>query len=148
MEIMKEDLSLLISINDAIATIKDTDDLFQTIFSKIHSFYGLSVIGISLLEKESNHLVFMIGKIRDDKKIIDSELWFQTFPTDSIPFELSLTNPKIAYIDSKHFYLMQPQKEGQGLFREVLEESNIDQFLFLPMKTGGETVGFLVFFFI
>lgn len=145
MEISNKDLSLLISINDDIASIKDTQDLFQNIFSKIHNLYGLSIVGISLLEKEKDQIIFIIGKINDEKKILYSEVWFQIFANNSLPFELSEAIDKITYIDAEHFYFMRSQRDSQSSIKKVLEESGVKKFLLLPMKTGGETIGFMIF---
>ena len=134
MEILNKDLSLLISINDDIASIKDTHDLFHTIFSKVHNFYGLSIVGISLLEKEKDRIVFIIGKINDEKKIIDSDLWFQTFTSNSLPFILSKAINEITYVNAEHFYSMRSLNDDQEPIKKILEDSSVKRFLLLPMK--------------
>ena len=40
---------------------------------------------------------------------------------------------------------MEPQKEKQALLEEVIREMQVNSLTLLPMKTGGELIGFLIF---
>lgn len=145
MEILNEDLSLLISINDDIATIKDNENLFFTIFQKLHDFYGIKIAGVALFDKTKENLGFIIAKVEKLKKIIDSLVWLQTYSLNSIPFKISLTDPKITYIDANHFNSFQSQNQKQPSLEQVLGETHINMLSLIPMKTGGELIGFLIF---
>jgi formate hydrogenlyase transcriptional activator len=145
MEPLDKDLSLLISINDDIATIKDTENLFLAIFSKLHDYYGLKIVGIAFFDKNKKNLGFVVAKIDEQKSMIDSNLWLQSFEVDKIPFKLSLTNPEITYVDPKSFYTVQSFKDDQLSFEKAIEDLSINSLLMLPMKTGGELIGFLIF---
>ncbi len=145
MDNLSNDLSLLVSINDDIAAIKDYENLFLSIFNKLHDFYGLKIFGIALSDMTKENFGFIIGKVEEQKSILDSDLWFQTFPVESIPFELSLENPKITYVEAAHFYSMRSMNEEQPSLGKILEEADIKTLLLLPMKTGGELIGFLIF---
>ncbi len=144
MEILNNDLSLLISINDDIATIKDAENLFLTIFKKLHAFYGIKIVGIALPDKTKENIGFVIAKITGEN-LEESSLWLKTFSMDSIPFDLSLDNPKIVFPDAKHFYSVQPVTKDQESIQSVLTEMNINSFVLLPMKTGGELIGYIIF---
>jgi transcriptional regulator with GAF, ATPase, and Fis domain len=144
MEMLNKDLSLLISINDDIATIKDSKNLFLTIFKKLHDFYGLKIAGVALLDKAKENLGFIIGKIEEQKDILDSTIWLQTFSTNSLPFELPIANPKITSVDKKYFQSMKAQNDKQPTLEEVLKETGIDTLLLVPMRTGGELIGFMI----
>jgi formate hydrogenlyase transcriptional activator len=144
MEIINEDLSLLLSINDDIATIKDTESLFLTIFNKLHDFYGIKILGVALLDKNKENFGFIIANIDDQKSILDSIIWLQTVSIKSIPFESSPSNSTLIHLDAKYFADMQNQYNKQ-LFKDVLEEKRINTFILIPMKTSGELIGFLIF---
>lgn len=145
MDILDKDLSLLISINDDIATIKDSQNLFLSIFRKLHDFYDLKIVGLALLDKSPENLGVVIAKFEEHKEMIDSFIWLQAYSIKSLPVELSLTDPVITEVDSKHFDTMQTVYENQPALREVLKDMSISKFILIPMKTGGDLIGFLIF---
>jgi len=144
MEALNEDLSFLTSIYDDIATIGDNENLFITIFHKLHDFYGMKIVGGALFDKNKENMGFIISKIEGQKNIVDSMLWLQTFSINSLPFEISLINPKITYIDVKHLFSIRASNQNQSSLKEVFGEMNIKMLSLIPMKTGGELLGFLV----
>jgi transcriptional regulator with GAF, ATPase, and Fis domain len=145
MENYNEDLSLLIAINDDIATIRDKENLILSILQRLHDFYRIKIVGLALFDKTKEKLGFIIAKIEEDKKIIDSLKWLQIFSVHYTPFKISINNPKITHVEAKHFYSMQPQTEEQPMLKEVLKDMRINTLSLLPMKTGGELNGFLIF---
>lgn len=145
MKTFNDDLSLLISINDDIATIRDNVSLFMTIFKKLHDYYEVKIAGVSLFDKTKKNLGFIIAKIEEQENLLDSFVWLQTFSIDSFPFELSLVNSKITNVDAKYFHSIQSMDEKQPSFGKVLGEMNINTLLLIPMKTSGELIGFLIF---
>ncbi len=145
MEILNKDLSLLISINDDIATIKDSQSLFLTIFNKLHDFYGLKIVGGAFFDKPKENLVFVIGKAENQKQFNNADLWTQTFSIGSLPFKISQTNQKVTSIDAAYFKQMHRRNDEQSQFTEVIREMGLEKFMLMPMKTGGELIGFLIF---
>jgi transcriptional regulator with GAF, ATPase, and Fis domain len=145
MQTTTEDLSFLISINDDVAAIKDEENLLYTIFIKLHEFYGIKIGGGALYDRAKENLGLILVKIEKDKRLNDSLVWLQTFPVNSIPLKISVSNPKITRLDAKDFHIMQPQNDKQSSLEEVLEEMHINTLSLLPMKTGGEFIGFLIF---
>jgi transcriptional regulator with GAF, ATPase, and Fis domain len=144
MQTVNEDLSLLLSINDDVATIKDKENLLYTIFQKLHEFYGIKIGGGALFDKSKENLGLIIIKIEKNKRLNDSMVWLQTFSLNQIPFKISLSNPEITLLNAKQFYSIQPQNEQQSLLEEVLGEMQINTLTLIPMKTGGELIGFLI----
>jgi formate hydrogenlyase transcriptional activator len=140
-----DDLSLLISINDDIAAIRDTENLLYTIFQKLHEFYGIEIGGGAVFDKTKENLGSIIIKIEKGKMVNDSLVWLQTFSVNSIPFNTSISNPGITLLDVKHFYSLQPKNENQSSFKDFLEKMNISTLTVIPMKIGGELIGFLIF---
>lgn len=144
MKTSAEDLSFLLSINDEIAEIKDQENLLYIIFQKLHAFYGIKIAGGALFDKSKEKLEVILLNIEGNKRVNESLVWLETLPLNSIPLKISLSDPVITQLDSKHFFTMQPQNEKQPMLEEVLEELQINKLSFLPMKTSGELLGFLI----
>jgi len=140
-----EDLTLLISINDDIAAIRDTESLLFTIFQKLHEFYGIEIGGGAVFDKTKENLGSIIIKIEEGKRVNDSMVWLQIFSVNSSIFKNSISNPGITLLDVKRFHSLQPKNESQSSFGEFLEKMNISTLTVIPMKIGGELIGFLIF---
>ena len=144
MKTTDEDLSFLLSINDDVATIKDEANLLYIIFQKLHKLYGIKIGGGALFDKPKENLGLIIIKIEENKRMNDSHVWLQTFAVNSIPFEISISNPEITLIDADQFFSIQPMNENQSSLKDVLQEFQVTKFTLIPMKTGGELAGFLI----
>ncbi|HVO72690.1 MAG TPA: sigma 54-interacting transcriptional regulator [Ignavibacteriaceae bacterium] len=144
MQATNEDLSFLLSINDDVAVIKDVEDLLHDVFQKLHEFYGIKIGGGALFDRAKENLALLVLKIEKDKLLNDSNVWLQTFPVNSIPYKISIANPEISRLDAKEFYSLRPLKEKQSSLYEFMQEMNLNTLSFLPMKTGGEFIGFLI----
>jgi transcriptional regulator with GAF, ATPase, and Fis domain len=144
MKTANEDLSLLLSINDNVATIKDKENLLYTIFQKLHEFYGIKIGGGALFDKSKENLGFIVIKIEKDKRVNDSMVWLQMFSVDSIPFNISISNPEITLLSSEQFNTIQSQDKKHPTLGKVLSEMNINSLCLVPINTGGELIGFLV----
>lgn len=144
MKTANEDLSFLISINNDVAMIKQREELLFTIFQKLHKFYGIKIGGGVLFDRTKENLGLLIVKIEAGKKLKDSLVWQQTFPINSIPFNLSLSEPEITHLKSENFYALQPLIERQSSFKDVLDEMHLNNLTLIPIRTGGELIGFLI----
>jgi len=145
MKTTNEDLSFLLSINDDVASEKNQENLLYLIFQKLHKDYGIKIGGGALFDKSKEKLELIILNIEENKRVNESMVWLDTLSLNSIPLKVSLSNPAITELDAKHFSSMQPQNETQPMLAEVLEQLQINKLSFLPMKTGGELIGFLIF---
>lgn len=145
MKTSNEDLSFLLSINDDVAAVKDQENLLYIIFQKLYKFYGIKIGGGALFDKSKEKLELIILKIEADKRVNESMVWLETLTLNSIPFKISIANPVITELDVKNFFSMQTQSEKQPMLKEVLGELQINKLSLLPMKSGGELIGFLVF---
>lgn len=145
MEELKRDLSLLISINDDIATIKDNKQLFLTIFMKLRSFFHLQVAGISLLSKKKDTIGSVIGKLDSPSILLSAPtIWFNTVTLEKAEIDLHLDNPRILTIDAKLIFENQKEDKSKPSLEETLTELSINAILMVPMQTGGALIGFLI----
>ncbi len=141
---LDEDLLFLLSITDDVAEVRDKENLLYIIFQKLHKFYGIKVGGGLLFDKAKENLGLIVIKIEENKRLNDSMVWLQTFSVNSIPFKISLSHPEITLIDADQFYSMKPQNEKQFSMKDVFGEMHINKLSLLPIKTGGELIGFLI----
>jgi transcriptional regulator with GAF, ATPase, and Fis domain len=140
-----DDLSFLLSITDDVASVKNQENLLYIIFQKLHKFYGIKIGGGALFDRSKEKLELIILKIEENKRVNESLVWLETLSLNSIPLKVSLSNPAITQLDAKHFSSIQPLNEKQPMLEEVLEQLQINKLSFLPMKTSGEQIGFLIF---
>lgn len=137
-----KDLSLLISINDDIATIKDYRQLFQEIFMKLRSYFDLKIAGISLIDKKKEMLGSVIG--RTDMlggRSPEAAFWYNTFALNKIPFDLHLDSPRILTVDTRILFENRTKIKG---FDDFLAGMSIQSLFLIPMQTGGQLLGFLI----
>ncbi|MBK6913572.1 MAG: GAF domain-containing protein [Ignavibacteriales bacterium] len=144
MQTNDEDISFLISMYDDVATVKDKENLLYTIFQILHEFYGIKISGGALYDKSKENFGFIVIKIEKDKRVTDSMAWLQMFSVNSIPFNISISNPEITLLSPEQLNAMQPQNIKHPPLGKVLSEMNINSLSLIPINTGGELIGFLV----
>lgn len=141
---LKFDFSLLSSITDDIAAIKSYDDLFYGIFEKLHGLCGLEIGGIAVLDKKQENVGLIIAYTEDFSSAFeDAWVWHKTYPIEESPFELPYNNPKIISTDVSLMDSFIKQRSDQPNLGEITEKLGIQKFLMIPMRTGGQLMGFL-----
>ncbi len=144
MKSTEEDLSLLLSINDDMAEIKDNENLLFTIFQRLHIYYGVKIGGGALFDKTGKNLGLIILKIEENKRVNESMVFLHTESINSTPFNLLLSNPGITHLEARSFYEAKPKNQDQSSLEKILKEMNINTLSVIPIKTGGELIGFLI----
>lgn len=144
MNSLSDDLSFLFSINDDVATIKDKENLLFTIFQKLHDFYGIKIGGGLLLDKSKENLGLLVIKIEKDKRVSDSLVWLQLFPVNSLPFNISISNPEISLLEKEKFYSVHPHNKYHPTLGKELDDLSINSLSLIPINTSGEFIGFLI----
>ncbi len=145
MEITSKDFSLLVSILDDIASIKKMDELFFNIFLKLQRMYKIKLVGFGIFDKEKKVLPIFIGAM--DKKLnnFDSSVWLKNFLIQELPFQVNQTDFQILKVKPEFFENFEALHNNQKPIKEVHEAINCEYYNFLPMKTGGELVGYFIF---
>jgi formate hydrogenlyase transcriptional activator len=145
MEIINKDLELLISINDDIATVKDTKELFFRIFVKLRNFYHLKMAGLALFDKNKEKLGSIIVKIDElDVSLSNTMIWISSSSENADTTDLHLDNPRILIFEADRIFPLFKQDAHQKNLQDVFKELSITSLLMAPMQTGGELVGFLM----
>jgi len=141
-----DDLSLLLSINEAIATTQDRVGLFHIIFSKLRDSFKFKVAGLELLSKNKlNMEVFLKGV----ENIFSKELPFEInekLPISLTPFEISFTNPVIKRIKVDEVE-RNPENRILEKMLETMSKFSIYEVIHCPLQSGGEIIGYLVLAF-
>jgi len=147
MKPLNRDLSLILSMYDDIANIKDNEKLILTIFEKLHDFYNMSLGGIAVFNKKRDTLGFIVGKFDhfdSEKNLTNLLIWHQVYAIDSLPFRINLNDTKIISVDGGLFYSFRKEDPLQPDIEKVMHNMGFSNFLLVPMRTGGELLGFLI----
>lgn len=138
---LKKELSILLSINDDIASIKAEKELLQTIFIKLRDFYNFRSGGISLFDEKKENLGMIVGSINNVENALFPNLWFRKFSKNEIPFEIPTSKVGIIKMDTKYLDSFQKLTAQQPELIDVFKEIEDKFILLIPMKTGGELIG-------
>ncbi|MCX6151117.1 MAG: sigma 54-interacting transcriptional regulator [Ignavibacteriales bacterium] len=137
----KNDFDLLLSLNDDIAAISEYFVLFAKIFDKINAVFDTDLCGLSLFNENRDKLGCLLVTIPFRR---DTTKWHRQFAIDSLPSELFGENSVITKVESEIFYNMGKFEEGQIDISEILEKKKISNLFFVPMHTGGKSIGYII----
>jgi hypothetical protein len=132
---------LLLHLNEAIATLRDKDQLFQIIARKLRLIFAFDMMGISIF----------------DEKLLNKRLFFKDYttinppepapanstvftPIAGSPVELLLKDPRIQHIELREHLRQYPTFEA---FQRLLR-LGIQYMTMVPMWLNGRLTGFLI----
>ena len=145
METINKSLSLLLSMVDDISTIQDTSELFFKIFTKLSELYGIKMLGFGIINESEEEIAYIVTKFEKELATEDLLVWLKILAIKDNPFKVNSQEAKIYEVSVKHFIDLQGVKKDQVSFKKVSDELNITYFDFLPMKTAGKLLGYLIF---
>ena len=136
-----QDETLLLHLNEAIATIREKEQLFQVITNKLRLIFPFDLIGINIF----------------DKPLLNKRLFFKNYTTNSVsepvpptsalftpiagsPVEQLLDDPRIKHIRLHEYVRDYPDFEP---FQRLLRQG-IDYMTMAPMWLGGRLTGYLI----
>ncbi|MDP4176554.1 MAG: GAF domain-containing protein, partial [Bacteroidota bacterium] len=141
-----DNISLLLSLNEAIATIQRPEDLMGPIFDKIFKLYNSPVGGICIIENNQTHafLVFCDTSTRRSKRDLfnSSDNWFGRYSIDELPLELNLRSDDIVQHEALKCISEKPEFDS---YRRIVKEYNIEKIIQVPLRCSGNISGFLLF---
>ncbi len=135
------DDTLLLHLNEAIATIRDKETLFQVITNKLRLIFPFDMIGIHVFDKELlNKRLFLRSYAAAEDK--DCEVPSQaTFtPIAGSPVEQLVHDPHIQYIKLQEYVAQYPDFEP---FQRLLRRG-IRYMTSVPLRQGGKLTGGLI----
>lgn len=141
-----KNLSLLLSIHEAIATIHEKKQLFDVIFEKLKAAVGFELAGIQILNKSKTFFeIFMQGYLSSEDEPMVKEFWREKIPAELNPFAYNNTTPFIQIAGyNQIFEALNIMKPNQGLI-SLLEKYKITHLINLPLLLDEELFGSILF---
>ncbi len=138
-----DDLSLILNISEAIATIKDRENLYKLIFTELQKLFNFEIAGVSILDKDKTHLEIYMAGTYAPAEFLRPTIRREKIPIAKTPFGNildTLTSVRITtaeMLETAHF-----DKDIDAI--ELLHSINIREITITPMLTSGEILGFLI----
>jgi len=135
------DDSLLLHLNEAIATIRDKETLFQVITNKLRLIFPFDLIGINVFDKGLlNKRLFLRSYAAEDHP--DAELPLSTDFTSiaGSPVEQLLIDPRIQHIELQEYVRQYPDYEP---FHRLMQRG-IRYMTNVPLRQAGQLTGYLI----
>jgi len=137
-----QDETLLLHLNEAIATIRDKETLFQVITNKLRLIFPFDLIGINVFDSEVlNKRLFLrsyVGGPADALPVDASATVFS--PIAGSPVEQLVTNARLRHITLEEYADAYPDFEPFNKLRR----QGIDYMTTVPLRLGGRLTGFLI----
>jgi len=136
-----QDESLLLHLNEAIATIRDKDQLFQIIARKLRLIFPFEMMGISIFDQEllNKRLFFKDYTTISPPEPAPSSIGVFT-PIAGSPVELLVADPRIQHIELASYVRQYTDFEPfQRLMRQGIRYMTM-----VPMWLNGQLTGFLI----
>jgi formate hydrogenlyase transcriptional activator len=141
MPTISTDDALLLHLNEAIATIRDKDQLFQIIARKLRLIFPFDMMGITIFDDQllRKRLFFRdYTTIAPPEPAPTNQAVFT--PIAGSPVELLLENPRIQYLDlheyMRHYADFEP-------FKRIMQQG-IQYMTTVPMWLNGRLTGYLI----
>ncbi|MDO7886155.1 sigma-54-dependent Fis family transcriptional regulator [Hymenobacter cheonanensis] len=138
---VNQDESLLLHLNEAIATIRDKEQLFQIIARKLRLIFPFDMMGISIFDKEllNKRLFFKDYTTIDPPEPPPANISVFT-PIIGSPVELLLQDPRIQHIELREYVRHYADFEP---FQRLLRQG-IQYMTMVPMWLSGQLTGYLI----
>ena len=136
-----QDDSLLLHLNEAIATIRDRDTLFEVITTKLRLIFPFDLIGISIFDNELlNKRLFLRsyqGPGRAPELPTDAAYFT---PVAGSPVELLLADPRLQRVELASYIRQYPDFEPF----QHMQQLGIHHLTIVPTRLAGQLTGFLM----
>ena len=136
-----QDESLLLHLNEAIATIRDKEELFQIIARKLRLIFPFDMMGISIFDKELLHKRLFFKDYTTIAPLEPGPANMAVFtPIAGSPVELLLQDPRIQHIELREYVRQYTDFEP---FQRLLRQG-IQYMTMVPMWLSGQLTGYLI----
>ncbi|MDJ0363891.1 sigma-54-dependent Fis family transcriptional regulator [Hymenobacter sp. H14-R3] len=136
------DESLLLHLNEAIATIRDKETLFRVITNKLRLIFPFDLIGINVFDKELvNKRLFLRSYVGGPAESLPVDASSTVFsPIAGSPVEQLVADPHLRHITLQEYAAEYPDFEP---FNKLRREG-INYMTTVPLRLGGRLTGFLI----
>ena len=135
-----QDETLLLHLNEAIATIRDKEVLFQVITNKLRLLFPFDLIGITIFDKSllNRRLFFKNYLGTTPEPVADSGAGFT--PIAGSPIEQLLVNPRVRYLALTDYVRDYPDFEPF----QRLRQQGVQHLTMAPLWRNGHLTGYLM----
>ena len=138
----QNELAILLSINEAIVTIQNKQNLFKIIFERLSGVLHFQFAGIILLDMSKTHVeVFMKG-LYAPGEFLDLTSGVNQMPLSEYPFSVSIKNPQITRTNMEEVVIPEEMGRKKGV-KEIMKPNVLSEIIHAPLLKGGEIIGFL-----
>jgi len=139
----KEELNLLLSINEAIAKTRDSETLFKNIFEKLLRLCKFKIAGTALLNRNKTYVeMFLKGIDSPNDNLLPLDL-HTNIPLSIAPLSFSLEHPVTNRLNINDYSHTAEFKKNDVL-AALVKKHDIEEIIDIPLLIGGELIGFLV----
>ncbi|SFQ27824.1 sigma 54-interacting transcriptional regulator [Hymenobacter arizonensis] len=137
---MQQDDTLLLHLNEAIATIRDKDSLFKIVTTKLRLIFPFDIIGINVFDAElKNKRLFLRDYYGADDQWPASPNMDTFTPIAGSPVEKLVADPYVRQITLEDYIGDYPAFEPF----QRLSHMGIVHLTTVPLRTSGQLTGFL-----
>ncbi|HEX8503750.1 MAG TPA: sigma 54-interacting transcriptional regulator, partial [Hymenobacter sp.] len=137
----EQDDTLLLHLNEAIATTRDKDSLFKVVTTKLRLIFPFDLIGINVFDAElRNKRLFLRDYFGAEENLPDLPTKADHFtPIAGSPVEQLVADPRVRQIALGDYLSDYPDYEPFHRMQRL----GITQLVAVPLRTGGHLTGFL-----
>jgi len=137
-----QDETLLLHLNEAIATLRDKETLFRAITNKLRLIFPFDLIGINVFDNELlNKRLFLRSYVGGPAEALPVEASATVFsPIAGSPVEQLVADARLRHITLKEYADAYPDFEPFNKLRR----QGIDYMTTVPLRLGGRLTGFLI----
>ncbi|MDQ2771739.1 MAG: sigma 54-interacting transcriptional regulator [Bacteroidota bacterium] len=135
-----QDETLLLHLNEAIATIRDKDQLFKVVTTKLRLIFPFDFIGINVFDKELlNKRLFLRDYFGAEEMPPIPAGMEQFTPIAGSPLEKLVADPRVQQLTPRQYMAEYP---NYVLFNKY-EKMGVTHLTAVPLHIGGRLTGFL-----
>ncbi|MFC7666719.1 sigma 54-interacting transcriptional regulator [Hymenobacter humi] len=136
----EKDETLLLHLNEAIATIRDKDSLFKVVTTKLRLIFPFDLIGINVFDVElKQKRLFLRDYYGAEERAPRPAEMDQFTPIAGSPVEKLVADPRVQQITLADYLRDYPDYEPL----QRMQQQNISQLTVVPLRTSGHLTGFL-----
>ena len=138
----QRDDSLLLHLNEAIATTRDRNSLFKIVTTKLRLIFPFDLIGINIFDAEvTQRRLFLRDYFGDEALLPALPAGHDQFsPIAGSPIELFVADPRVQQVRLAEYFIQYPDFPPFQKMRQL----GIDYITSVPLRTGGRLIGLLM----
>ena len=136
-----QDETLLLHLNEAIATLRDKEQLFQIIARKLRLIFSFDMMGINIFDQDLQNKRLFFKDYAGAEPAMQPPASASVFtPIAGSPVELLLDDPRIQYLELRDYVRQYADFEP---FQRLLRQG-IEHLIMVPMWLSGRLTGYLI----